>query len=107
MLTSAAKPSNGISGSLDQTNDPRDLYRVWVPPNRVLRAMVITDGTAAARIWGPNTVSVGESLPQRRRDLKGPLIRGGAKGSIAYVEVLLTGASTSSRYILSVTAAKR
>lgn len=107
MLTSSAQPSNGIAGSLDQAEDPRDLYRVWVPPNRVLRATVMSDGTAAARTWGPNTVSVSEGIAQRRRDLKGPLIRGGAKGSNAYVEVLLTGASSSSRYILSVKASTR
>ena len=107
LLTSSVRPSNGISGSLDQAEDQHDLYRVWVPPNRVLRARVISGGTAAARIWGPETVSVAEPLAQRRRDLIGPLIRGGARGGIAYVEVLLTGASPSSRYILSVTASKR
>jgi len=106
-LTSSVRPSNGIAGSLDQAEDPHDLYRVWVPPNRVVRATVISNRTAAARIWGPDTVSVAEPLAQRRRDLKGPLVRGGAKGDVAYVEVLLTGAGTSSRYILSVTASKR
>ncbi|HSX22641.1 MAG TPA: S8 family serine peptidase [Gaiellaceae bacterium] len=107
LLTSSARPSNGIAGSLDQAEDPQDLYRVWVPPNRVVRAKVVSGRTAAARIWGPDTVSVAEPLAQRRRDLKGPFIRGGAKGGIAYVEVLLTGADSSSRYLLSVTAAKR
>ena len=107
LLTSSVRPSNGISGTLDQAEDPHDLYRVWVPPNRVVRVTVASGGTAAARIWGPETVSVAEPLAQRRRDLKGPLIRAGAKGEIAYVEVLLTGASPSSRYILSVTASKR
>ena len=68
---------------------------------------MISGRTAAARIWGPDTVSVTEPLAQRRRDLKGPSIRGGTKGSFAYVEVLLTGAGSSSRYILSVTASKR
>ena len=72
-----------------------------------MRATVTSDGTAAARIWAPGTVSVSENILQRRRDLKGPSIRGGTKGSFAYVEVLLTGASTSSRYILGVTASTR
>jgi len=106
-LTSPTHVANGISASLDQVDDPRDIYRVWVPPHRVVRAKVIMDGTAVARIWGPDTVSVSENILLRRRDLKGQSIRGGAKGSIAYVEVLLTGASATSRYILSVTASKR
>lgn len=106
-LTSPAHLTNGIAASLDRAEDPRDIYRVWVPANRVVRATVIGDGTAAARIWGPETVSVDENVLLRQRDLKGPSIRGGAKGSIAYVEVLLTGASRSSRYILSVKASTR
>ena len=106
-LTSPFRTSNGISGSLDKNDDPRDLYRIWVPPNRVVRASVITDGTAAARIWGPDTLSVNEGIEARRRDLKGPLFRAGAKGLSAYVEVLLTGASPTSRYILSVKASTR
>ena len=104
MLTSPTHVSNGIAASLDQAEDPRDVYRVWVPPHAVVRAKVSSNGTATARIWGPATESVNENILLRRRDLKGPSIRGGAKGSIAYVEVLLTGTSKSSSYILSVTA---
>ena len=61
---------------------------------------------AAARIWGPQTVGVGERILARRRDLKGPLIRGGNVGAVAYVEVLLTGRSPSASYVLEVTASK-
>ena len=107
VLTSPARPSNGISASLDRADDPRDVYRVWVPPNKVVRVRVISDGSATARLWGPQTVSVNEGAASRQRDLKGTAIRGGAKGSIVYAEVLLTGASGSSRYILSVTSAAR
>lgn len=106
-LTSPAHTSNGIAASLDRAKDPRDIYRVWVPANRVVRASVVANGPAAARIWGPATESVDENVLLRRRDLKGTSIRGGAKGSFAYVEVTLTGTSTSSRYILSVKAATR
>ena len=64
-------------------------------------------GAAAARIWGPSTGSVNEGLGARRRDLKGTSVRAGKTGFSAYVEVLLTGRSTSARYVLGVTAAKR
>jgi Subtilase family len=106
-LTTPAHIANGIAASLEQTEDPVDVYRVWVPPHRVVRASVASDGTAAARIWGPDTESVDENILLRRRDLKGSSIRGGAKGSFAYVEVALTGASTASSYILKVTASTR
>ena len=105
-LTSPAKASIRVTGSLDQSEDPRDIYRIWVPANKVVRVSVSAGGTAAARIWGPLTVAVNEGILARRRDLKGGTVRAGKKGFSAYVEVLLTGRSTNARYVLSVTAAK-
>jgi subtilisin family serine protease len=107
-LTTPARPSGRIAASLDVEEDPRDIYRIWVPAHRTVHARV-TSGSrlAAARIWGPKTVSIDEGLFARRRDLKGPSITAGAQGFAAYVEVLPTGASERARYVLSVTAAKR
>ena len=105
-LTSPAKASIRVTGSLDQSEDPRDIYRIWVPANKVVRVSVSAGGTAAARIWGPLTVAVNEGILARRRDLKGGTVRAGKKGFSAYVEVLLTGRSANARYVLSVTAAK-
>ena len=87
--------------------DPSDLYRIWVPAHRVVRVSVAGDGNAAARIWGPQTVSVDETLAARRRDLKGQLVRSGSTGFAAYVEVLLTGRSGETQYVLSVRASTR
>ena len=106
-LTTAAKASNRISGTLDVDEDPSDLYRIWVPAHRVVRVSVASAGTATARIWGPQTVSVNESLAARRRDLKGQLVRAGSAGFAAYVEVLLTGRAGEAQYVLSVRASTR
>jgi hypothetical protein len=106
-LTTSSKPSTRIAGRIDESEDPRDLYRIWVPAHRVVRATMNASGDAAARIWGPRTASVGEGILSRRRDLRGPLIRGTSKGFVAYVEVLLTGRTTTASYVLSVTASKR
>lgn len=105
-LTTSSRPSGRIAASLDTAEDPRDLYRVWVPARKTVRAKV-AGGLAAARIWGPHTVSVDEGLAARRRDLRGPRIRGGSRGAWAYVEVLLTGRSAQAGYVLSVTASRR
>jgi hypothetical protein len=78
-----------------------------VPARKVVRVSVAAGGTAAARIWGPQTVGVNESLRARRRDLRGPAVAGGKTGATAYVEVLLTGRSTTASYVLGVTASKR
>ncbi|MDX6486812.1 MAG: hypothetical protein QOF43_1965, partial [Gaiellaceae bacterium] len=106
-LTTPAKPSTRVAATLDVSEDPRDVYRVWVPAHKTVRASVAAGGRAAARIWGPRTVSTSERLQERRRDLKGPSIRAGKKGFEAYVEVLLTGRAGDSGYVLSVTAARR
>jgi subtilisin family serine protease len=106
-LTTAARPSNRIAATLDASDDPSDLYRIWVPARRVVRVSVSSGGNATARIWGPLTTSVDENLADRRRDLKGQLVRAGASGFAAYVEVLLTGRSTEAQYVLSVRSSTR
>jgi len=106
-LTTIAKPSGRISASLDASEDPTDIYRVWVPAHKTLRAKVTNGGLVATRFWGPQTVSVNESLSQRRRDLKGQSITAGKKGMSAYVQVLLTSRGRDAQYVLTVTAAKR
>jgi hypothetical protein len=105
-LTTSGRPSGRIAASLDTAEDPRDVYRIWVPARKVVRTKV-AGGLAAARIWGPKTVSLDEGLKARRRDLRGPSIRGGSRGTWAYAEVLLTGRSAQASYVLSVTASRR
>ena len=106
-LTTPVAPSIRVAASLSQAEDPRDLYRIWVPARKTIRVSVSADGNAAARIWGPRTISVNESLAARRRDLKGTSIRGGKTGFGAYVEVLLTGRSDAARYLLDVRVSTR
>ena len=48
-----------------------------------------------------------QGIVSRRRDLKGPLIRGTGKGFEAYVEVLLTGRTREADYVLDVRASRR
>lgn len=106
-LTTRLTPSSHIAATLDSADDPRDVYRIWVPAHKTVRVKVSPAGRAAARIWGPKTVSVNEVLAARRRDLRGPSITAGKTGVSAYVEVLLTGRSPSASYVLTVTASKR
>jgi subtilisin family serine protease len=106
-LTTPGRTSTRIAASLDAGEDPRDIYRIWVPAHRTIHLGVAAGGRAAARIWGPKTISIDEPILPRRRDLKGPTITAGRKGFEAYVEVLLTGRALRTRYVLSVTAAKR
>jgi hypothetical protein len=106
-LTTKTNPASRIAATLDKADDPRDIYRIWVPAHRTVRVKVSSGGKAAARIWGPKTLSMNEGIAARRRDLRGPSITAGRTGMQAYVEVLLTGTSGSTSYVLSVTASKR
>ncbi|HLX20407.1 MAG TPA: S8 family serine peptidase [Gaiellaceae bacterium] len=105
-LTTATRPSNRIAGTVLETDDPVDLYRIWVPAHRTVRVSVST-AAATARVWGPKTVALDEPAALRTRDLTGSSITGGAKGAYAYAEVQLASNSSSASYVLSVTAAKR
>jgi hypothetical protein len=105
-LTTSAKPTVRLAATLDTGDDPRDVYRIWVPAKRYVHVSVASSGNAAARLWGPQTTSTHEGVKAQRRDLRGQKMYGGARGSAAYVEVLLTGRSPEASYTLSVTVAK-
>jgi subtilisin family serine protease len=106
-LTTPAKPSIRLAASVEASDDPRDVYRIWVPPKQYVHVSTVSGGDAAARIWGPKTVSTREALTAQRRDLRGQRMYGGAHGTTAYVEVLLTGRRPLAHYTLSIKAAKK
>jgi hypothetical protein len=106
-ITTATRPSIRISGTLLQAEDPRDLYRIWVPAHRTVRVSLDSTGSATARIWGYQTYTVDEPPELRKRDFKGSSITGGAVGVYAYVDVALSGRTTSADYVVRVTASTR
>jgi hypothetical protein len=106
-ITTAMRPSIRISGTLLQAEDPRDLYRIWVPAHRTVRVSLDSTGSATARIWGHQTYTVDEPPELRKRDFKGSSITGGAVGVYAYVDVALSGRTTSADYVVRVTASTR
>jgi hypothetical protein len=106
-LTTAARPSTRIEGTVLQAEDARDLYRIWVPAHETVRVAIRSGGGAIARIWGARTYTVDEPPALRKRDLEGTAVTGGAVGRYAYAEVSLTGRTLSATYLLSVTASRR
>ena len=106
-LTTPAKPATRLAATLDTGDDPRDVYRIWVPAKRYVHVSTESNGNAAARIWGPQTTSTREGVKAQRRDLRGQRMYGGPRGSVAYVEVLLTGRSPAASYTLSITVSKK
>ena len=106
-LTTPARPTIRLVATIDNGDDPRDVYRLWVPAKRYVHVTVASGGDAAARLWGPQTSSTRENVKAQRRDLRGAKMYGGKRGTAAYAEVLLTGRSPAASYTLSVTVSKK
>lgn len=79
-LTTAGRLRGTIAARLDFGEDPRDVYRVWVPRGRTAAvALQPTGGDVDLALWGPRTVSVLEAGTTRTRDFKGISERIGTK----------------------------
>ena len=79
-LTAASRKSGGVTARLDVGEDPRDVYRVWIPGRRAASiALQPSGGDVDLAAWGPKTKTVLETGSARRRDFRGLSERTGAK----------------------------
>ena len=79
-LTFAGHKNGKIFARLDRGDDPRDVYRFWVPRGKEASvALQPFDGDADLALWGPKTVSVLETGRARKRDSRGVSERSGTK----------------------------
>ena len=66
------RPRHGraaFTARVDSTEDPEDVYRVWVPAGRTLVATLRPNGDVQLAAWGPKTRTVFEHGAAQRRDL--------------------------------------
>ena len=71
-LTVAGRPRGAITAHLESAEDPRDVYRMWVPGKRTaFVALRPSGGDADLALWGPRTSSVLERGAARRKDTRG------------------------------------
>ena len=54
---------------LDVTEDPEDVYRVWVPAHRRVAIRVVPSGDADVEVWNASTPSVLITGAARRKHL--------------------------------------
>jgi hypothetical protein len=59
-----------VRARLDHSEDPRDVYRVWVSGRRVTVITLVPTADLDLALWGPRTSSVFETGRARRRDLR-------------------------------------
>jgi subtilisin family serine protease len=110
-LVGRGSSTRALAARLDYTEDPEDIFRVWVPGHRTLRIQLHAAPRVHLALWGPKTQTVFERGAVLRRDLiasrpaaKNPLIRAtnsGRAGVLAYVDVWVDKTVLSAGYTLS------
>jgi hypothetical protein len=104
---------------LDVTEDPEDVYRVWVPAHARIAASTRSSANVNLGLWGPRTRSVFERGSAVRRDLLGYSQRSGSRpdavsgrnptgrGAFYYVDTFLGKRVGAADYSLRVSVARR
>lgn len=107
-LTAVRRKNGSVTARLDFGDDPRDVYRLWVPGRHSASvALQPNGGDVDLALWGPKTGSVLESGQALRRDARGISERFGSKrerlrvkntakkGAYFYVEAYIGSGSGS------------
>ena len=99
-LTTRSSQGATITARLDRFEDPRDVYRIFLPARKAVRVTATSKANVELRVWGPGTVTVADenSGPTLLgRDVrtgvgrKHVLVEPAQTGRWAYVEVTLGG----------------
>jgi hypothetical protein len=118
-LTSPTRRQAGVRARLDATEDPVDVYRVWLPGRGRLVASVKGTDDVTVDVWGPKTRTVFAGGQARRRHLLdtttvlagstgGLTLRGSLSGRYVYVSIYLAEKELlSGSYTLTLESARR
>jgi hypothetical protein len=71
---------------LHSTEDPHDVYRVWIPARREVTMTVRPNANVNATVWAPGTKNVSEKGAVRRRHVVASGIRRGGRPEILRIE---------------------
>lgn len=100
-MTDKTRSSASFAARLDITEDPEDVYRVWVPGKRKVTIQVAPTDNVDIEAWRPNTPSVLVKDPQRKQYLiagsygagktveRLVISNSGRAGSFIYLDVFL------------------
>jgi subtilisin family serine protease len=98
-LTTRGRPAATLTARLDRLEDPRDVYRIWLPAHKAVRVTAASKANVALRVFGPGTITVtDESGPsllgkdvRARVGRKQVTVDAAPSGRWAYVDVSLGG----------------
>jgi hypothetical protein len=68
-LTTSMKKTTSLHARLDFTEDPEDVYRIWIPGGRSVSVDVRASKPLALQLWRPGTYTVEETGAAKTRDL--------------------------------------
>jgi subtilisin family serine protease len=108
-LTSPTNGKGVLRATLDVTEDPVDLYRVWVPAGHSVTVTARSDPGVRVRVWGPKTRSISETGAAAKRDLaalkttRAGVTNASRRGGYYYADVRLARGVGNETYDLSVT----
>jgi hypothetical protein len=117
-LTAPGHGRASLSARLDSSEDPEDVYRIWVPKRSRMTIALKPTANVNLELWGPKTRTVFEKGGVLKRDLVAASahpgkalervrIRNSGPGVHAYVDAYLGKNVRSATYALAITTARR
>jgi hypothetical protein len=114
-LTKPGAGKASVQARADVTEDPEDVYRVWVPASKTVTVTLRGDANVDLEVWKPAARSVDETGASRKRDLAGVSQRTGTaadavaiknatkRGAYYYADVFPGRGTGNASYTLAVT----
>jgi subtilase family protein len=111
-LTTPARTRSSLAARLDSAEDPRDVYRVWLPARRSVRVTARSGSDVDVAVWKEGAFSV-EQPPggarlavsaRPRTGNEGVVVKAAPRGRWAYVAVAPGRGVSAAEYRLSVVA---
>jgi hypothetical protein len=118
-LTRRGRGRAAVRAFMDYTEDPEDIYRIWLPAKRRAVVRIRGDRNVDLALWGPRTRTVFERGAAMRRDLldfsqkKGTRVdvvtarNKGRRGIYIYADAFLPRGVADATYTLSVSTPRR
>jgi subtilisin family serine protease len=85
-LTFPGRTHTSLRARVDVTEDPKDVYRTWIPAGKTLTVTLRGDDNVDLEVWTPTTQSVGEGGKARQRDRAGVSTKTGTRAEILQVK---------------------
>jgi Subtilase family len=85
-LTTPGRRRANYRARLHASEDPHDVYRVWIPPRRLVAMTIRPTANVDAAVWGRGTKNVAERGAARRRDLVASGTRPGGRPETLRIE---------------------